>query len=264
MAAGVNSMYFGIYPDAIMKRYDLSKAWNPATSPPNPLEWFRMNDNEQDRPFALLPVPELNKLFVGTVPGYGKQGGALAEYNLVTGEDTLLHRYSDLSVIALAYKDYRLFAGTSIWGGLGADSTATEAKLIVRNTSNNQMSEFTIPGSSHKRAITDLIAGPDDKIWGLAEGTLFTFNLSTNMIDYHQDLFPVNYNNVNWHVWRDAKMAVNPDGFVYVTIGGKMYRIDPADMSQTLLVSGGAYLLTQDNAGDLYYMSGVNLYKYDK
>jgi len=59
-------------------------------------------------------------------------------------------------------------------------------------------------------------------------------------------------------------MEPNPDGYVYATVGGKLYRIDPATKQTVTLVSGGASLLAQDNNGDLYYVSGVNLFKYDK
>lgn len=262
IATACNSMYFGIYPKAIIQQYDTTNPWSPSGSPPNPNPLPSLNAPNQDRPFAILPVPALNKLFVGTVPGYGKLGGALTSYDLVTGNwITPPQQFSNLSVISLAYKNNKLFIGTSVWGGLGKTPEATEAKLFVRDTTTNQTTEFPVGG---KRAITDLIVGPDNKIWGLAEGTLFKFDLSSSTITYTQDLFPVSYSSVTWNIWRDAKMVVNPDGFVYATIGGKMYRINPNDMSTKTLVSSGAYLLTQDFEGDLYYMSGVNMYKYDK
>ncbi|MEF3306781.1 carbohydrate binding domain-containing protein [Paenibacillus sp. GYB003] len=258
-----SSLYFGIYPGAIIQQYDVTQPWNPTGTPRNPKTLFNLGSWEQDRPFGMLAVPSLNKLFVGTVPDYGKLGGAFAVYDLGTAALSVTRNViPDQSVVSLAYKNNEVFGGTSVWGGLGIAPTAAEAKLFVWDATLNQKT-FEIVPVAGKRAITALMAGPDGNIWGVAEGTLFVFNPATRSVVYSADKFPVSYSGAN-HVWRDAKMEPNPDGYVYATVGGKLYRIDPATKQTVTLVSGGASLLAQDNNGDLYYVSGVNLFKYDK
>ncbi|TMV51493.1 hypothetical protein FE783_06875 [Paenibacillus mesophilus] len=263
IAEAGNSLYFGIYPGAIIQKYDVTQAWTPGGNPANPKTLFNLGAWEQDRPFGMLAVASMNKLFVGTVPDYGKLGGAFAVYDLNTASLNVTRNViTDQSVVALANKNNEVFGGTSVWGGLGISPTATEAKLFVWDTTTNQKVFETVPVAG-KRAITSLLLGPDGNIWGVAEGTLFVFNPATRTVVYSADKFPVSYSG-SGHVWRDAKMELNPDGYVYVTIGGKMYRIDPATKNTETLIASGASLLATDNDGDLYYVSGVNLFKYDK
>ncbi|RKN84371.1 hypothetical protein D7M11_12825 [Paenibacillus ginsengarvi] len=258
-----NSLYFGIYPGAIIQQYDVTQPWAPTGTPKNPKTLFDLDSWEQDRPFGMLAVPALNRLFVGTVPAYGKLGGAFAVYDLTTGSLNVTRNIiTDQSVIALANKNNEVFGGTSVWGGLGITPSATEAKLFVWDTATNQKVFETVPVAG-KRAITSLMTGPDGNIWGVAEGTLFVFNPATRTVVYSANKFPVSYAGAN-QVWRDAKMELNSDGYIYVTVGGKLYRIDPATKNTETVVSSGASLLAQDNNGDLYYTSGVNLFKYDK
>jgi hypothetical protein len=251
-----NILYSGIYPGANIQSYDV-------TEPGAPQTLFSLKAWQQDRPFGMLAVSSLNKLFVGTVPDYGKLGGALAVYDIGTAG---LNVYNNLipnqSIITLAHKNNEVFGGTSVWGGLGSTPTATEAKLFVWDTVTNTKAFETVPVPG-KRAITVLMHGPDGNIWGIAEGTLFIFNPTTRTVIYSADKFPVSYAGAG-HVWRDAKMEIADNGFIYVAIGGKMYRMDPATKVVELLVASGVNHLTQDNSGDLYYVSGTNLMKFDK
>lgn len=258
-----NSLYLGIYPGAIIQQYDVTQPFNPRGTPANPKTLFNLRSYEQDRPFGMLAVPSLNKLYVGTVPDYGKLGGAFTVYDLATGSLSV-HRniIPNQSVIALAYKNNEVFGATSVWGGLGVSPSESEAKLFVWNTSTNQKT-FEIVPVAGKRAITDLMIGPDGQVWGLAEGTLFVFNPTTRTVVYSAVKFPADYSGAG-HVWRDGKMETGSDGYVYVTIGSRLYRINPATKNTDTLVSSGAARLAQDNNGDLYYVLGNELFQYDK
>src|SRR5690606_34289808 len=123
-----SKIYFGTYGSAIFHVYDTNQPWITGTNPKN-----LGRATGQDRPFGGIGVAAKNKVFFGTVPGYGQNGGELIEFD--AGNNDQLTTYGQVvanhSIITLAYQGGKLFGGTSIWGGLGINPVATEAKLFV-------------------------------------------------------------------------------------------------------------------------------------
>jgi hypothetical protein len=255
MAVLNGKMYFGIYPGAIIDEYDPSKAWKNKT---NPKPIFELKTNyEQDRPFAMLGVDSFNKLFIGTVPDYGKLGGALTVYDASAGTaKTYRNLIPNQSVVSLAYLNGMVYGGSSISGGLGSNPVESEAKLFIWDVAGEQKVYETVPVQG-KEAITSLIAGPDGNIWGMAMGTLFIFDPVSRKVIYSEDKFPEAAG-----TWRDASLVNGMDGQVYGTIAGKFFKIDPATKQITILRDGDATLLAGDELGNLYFVNQNDLWRY--
>ena len=163
------------------------------------------------------------------------------------------------SLVSLAYAEGTLWGGSTISGGLGIKPAEKEAHLFGWDPVSNKRTFdlVPVPGAI---AITCLINGPDGKLWGVADGTLFVFDpLSRQVLSRHQ-LFPVPANRA--HVWRDVFLLRHPSGLVYGTGQSQLFRIDPKTMQVTILQKSAA-LLSQDTAGRLYFRRGTNLWRYE-
>lgn len=254
-----DNIYFGTYSRAEFYVYDTKKPWDKQSKNPKKIGQAA----GQDRPFGGVAARELNKMFFGTVPGYGKLGGVLAEYDEV-GDKMNYHTdvVKDLSIVSLAYKDGLVFGGTSIWGGLGVAPTCKEAVLFVWDTSTkNKVHEFVpVPDA---KAITELIVGPDGNIWGVADGTLFIYDLRQKKLVYSKIIYPVTAETKSKAVWRDARLLQHPSGVIYGTGGGNLFSIDPKTKTTTILpLDIRVFDIAMDNEGRLYFRNGKNLWQY--
>jgi hypothetical protein len=249
-------LYFGVYPHGRIFEFDTTKAWDMEHD--NPRQIAKVEG--QSRPIAVLGVPELSRVFIGTVPEYGILGGHLMEYDPVAqklvdhGEVVEKH-----SVVSLVYAGETILGGTSVSGGLGILPQAKEACLFGWDPRSNSKSFqiVPVPGAA---AITCLVIGPDKKVWGIADGTLFVFDLVTRKIESTTELLPVHYE--DRHVWRDAFLLQHPSGQIYGTLGGKFFRLDPATNTASVLRDEPASLLAMDAAGRLYFRDKINLWRY--
>ncbi len=257
-AEGITSygskMYFGIYPGANIYEYDTAKPWTPKGESANPKKIFTLSNEDQDRPFAMLAVEQEKKMFMGTVPAYGKRGGALSVYDFETGSvEVNRNVVQDHSINALAYKDGLIYGGTSAWGGLGIDPLNEDAKLFVWDVAQKKKVLEIVPAPG-ERAITGLITAKDGNIWGIAEGTLFIFDPVKREIVYRAAKFNVDYTGYAT-AWRDAFLETGNDGNIYGTVGGNFFTIDLATKAVTTIKGGNTKLFTQDNSGNFYFTS---------
>ncbi|WP_229750560.1 Ig-like domain-containing protein [Paenibacillus nasutitermitis] len=251
MTALGSKMYFGVYPGAKIYEYDTSQAWKLNTSVVNK---FELKTNyQQDRPYAMLGVPELDKVLIGTVPDYAISGGALTLYDPAANTYEV-HRniVPDQSVVSLAYKDGKVYGGTSYAGGLGTEWPYADGKLFVFDIATKTIELVTVPIPG-KGAVNQLIVGPDGNIWGFAQGTFFVFDPATKQVlrEYTLDAFPESVG-----TWRDAELETSAaDGRVYGTSAGdNFFRIDIVNGKPAItLLAKGATLLTQDNYGNFYF-----------
>lgn len=247
-------LFFGVYAKA--------EVWTLDTALPltNPVR-RRIIGSEQDRPFAITSGG--NRVFIGTVPDYGKLGGALTVYD--GGADTWAtyrNVVQDQSVIGLAYRDGKLYGSTSVWGGLGATPTASEARVFVWDVaSGTKVAEVApaIAGVAAPKAIGQLSFGPDGKLWGAAQGTLFVMDPDTLQVERSRAVFPSDW--AISHYWRPVYLRWAPDGMLYATLRSKLVAIDPETLESVQLAD--TPLMTVGDDGDLYYATGASLTKID-
>ncbi|RKD12786.1 hypothetical protein BCY91_11080 [Pelobium manganitolerans] len=255
MVAHKNSIYFGIYPKARVYRYDVNQEWNPKQQNPALLGYIK----NQDRPFATASLPDQNKVFFGTVSGYGKLGGALAEYDV---ESDSLFTYSniipDQSIASLLYKDGILWCGTTIFGGLGAKPTQAEGKIFVWDVHSKKIVREIVPAKGGM-AVTCLADGPNNTIWGFVDGSIFVINPRTGKVLKKKTLFKIDTNPS--HIWRVGFLQLHKNGLMYGAAGGNFFKVDPRTMDITILKTGVG-LLSMDPNGTLYTRDTENLWSY--
>lgn len=248
-------MYFGVYPHARFYEFDPAKPW--ATN--NPRQFAHVPG--QSRPIAILGVPELSTVFIGTVPEYGLLGGHLFTYDPKSDQ---FHDDGELvsqqSVVSLIYADKLMIGGTSIAGGLGIPPKARQAKLFGWDPQTKRK-VFEFAPVPNTQAITSLIIGPDGNVWGVANATLFIFDPASQKVLFTKKLLEKDTTK-NYALWRDAFMIVHPSGQVYATLDGKFLEINPATKAVTVLRDKGAKLLAMDRTGRMYFGDNVNLWQY--
>ena len=249
-------IYFGIYPKGHMYEYNTEKAWDVKLGNPK----FLGQIPDQSRPFAVLSEKESAKVFFGMVPEYGKLGGALVSYDPAKAElKSLGIVVADQSIVSLTYANGLLWGGTSISGGLGVMPSTKVPKLFSWDISKGVLVDEIIPVQG-ANAITSLIQGPDQNIWGMAGGTLFVFDPKSKKEVNQKVIYPTPA--LTSHVWRDAFLVVHPSGIIYGTGSNQLFRIDPKTMDVEFLVKP-ASLLTIDDQGRLYFHRSAELWQYD-
>lgn len=255
MAYSGDTIFMGIYPHGHYYYYNTKAPWDPKQGNPKHLGQVP----GQSRGFAVLPVTHKNKVYFGTVPDYGQLGGALVSYDLEKQQlDAMVNILPDQSIISLVYAGDLVIMGSSVSGGLGAAAKAEEARLVGWDPDKKDK-VFDIAPLAGAMAITGLLKVSDGIIWGLADGILFEFDLQRREVIRTKQIHAAP--NRGGHVWRSAFLAKHPDGNVYGTGGGNLFRIDPQTFSVTILEEK-ASLLAMDEKGALYFKRNTELWRY--
>ncbi|KIL49859.1 PQQ-binding-like beta-propeller repeat protein [Jeotgalibacillus soli] len=262
------NIYFGTYPGAKMYRYDPNKPFDYQENGLGNPGLFLDIEDEQDRPFAMTTGD--NQLFIGTIPGYGKLGGAITvvseEENkkgeMVIESQTYRNIVKDQSIFGLAYKDGKLFGGTSITGGLGINPAADEAKMFVFDVETGQViKEFTpeIPGYTNKmQMIGDLSFGPDGLLWGIIDGIIFAMDPETFEVVKSKIVYETAFNSSKF---RPFYLQWGNDGLLYTTLNRKLTVVDPQTLNTQQLVDGTVNLMSLGTNGSIYYAMGSKLFE---
>ncbi|MEQ7800350.1 hypothetical protein ABDJ41_11140 [Pedobacter sp. ASV1-7] len=255
MAVQEKFIYFGIYPKGRFYVYNTDEKWNPDANNPR-----KIGEIEgQSRSFAILSIPDQQKMVFGMIPDYGKLGGALLVYDKASDKLSSYGKVISMQSISSLVKTTDLvLGGTTISGGLGVKPVAKEAVLFGWNMDTNRK-EFElvpVPGAS---AITCLINGPDGNVWGIAGGMLFIFDTEKREVISTHKLYDVPP--LTSHVWRGGTLVIHPSGEVYGTGNDHLFKIDPKTKTPTILVKG-ASLLAMDKDGNLYFRRTKELWQY--
>lgn len=259
-------IYYGGYPGANCYEHDPAAPW---VSGSNPRIAFSLKPQRQDRPFGM--TSGAGRVFFGTVPDYGVLGGALAVYDPVTCKHTVqMHDQlgiTDLSLIALAYAEGKVYGGTTISGGLGAAPTQTRAKLLEFDVTAGTGRGIALPESiPNQKVISAVLAGPEGRIWLMVEGWLVIYNPATGVFEHQANLFPevVYKPTANAAKLRDAALHLGYDGWIYGTISDRvLFKLDPATKALTVITEKeGGTGLTEDVYRNLYFFKGSNLRRY--
>ncbi|MFW6599177.1 PQQ-binding-like beta-propeller repeat protein [Propionibacteriaceae bacterium Y2011] len=253
-------MYLGAYGYSKFYRYD------PATPTVNPKQLFTSAPVKQDRPFAMAYDPVRDEAYMGSVPLYGQNQGALAIYEFATGKVTHLtdEIATDQSIISVAHNphDGLLYIGTTIDGGMGMEpiSLTTEGQLIVFDPATRTVVRRSVPVAD-RQGVTGLLVDPDGSVWGVAEEQLIKVSPDGGV----QTLGAVSgrYAPDPSHTWAWAYLNWSAmDGHIYGSAGGYLFRIDPASGAITRLANGGTAWAATDTVGDVYFAYRTHLFKY--
>jgi len=246
-----NQVFFNTYPKANIYGLDITKPIDAS----NPAKLFAIGE-EQDRPYVNITVG--SKLYLGTIPDYGKLGGALVEYDSVTKQYQVYRNVvQDQSIVGLAYKDGKIYGSTSIHGGLDSDPPSPAAKMFVWDASTKQkLAEFTpaLPGKA-PTMISGLTFGPDGLLWAAANGTIFAIDPGTQQIVKSKEIYP---NVVDYGMWRPIHLRWGTDGLLYTDLYGKLTVVHPETLEyQALGINTPLFTLGDDN--NIYYASSTKL-----
>lgn len=254
-----DEVYFGIYPGAVIQSMDTNDTGKFTTL-------FEMKtEYEQDRPYIMQYQDGL--LLIGTIPDYGKTGGALSIYNPSDGTHKVYKNVVDKqSIVGLAMKDGIIYGSTSKRGGLGIPDNspilpADSPKIFVWDVEKEiKIAEFTldIPGLNTPM-ISGLTFDKEGNLWGAADGILFTIDTNTNQVSNYKNIYP----EISGRgMWRPVHIKFGADGLLYTDLAGKLTVVDHTseNWDYVTLPAGGKEVdfieLAYDNEGrqNVYFL----------
>ena len=224
MANFRGSMYISSYPQALVSVYDPQKTYHYGKEPSdNPRELGRIDDISY-RPRSTVAGP-LGRVWLASLPDYGRWGGPLSWYDPSTGEKHAYYRiFGDGSCYTLASLEKLglLAVGTTIQAGSGATPKVKQAQLFLWD----YRAEKKVWEGAPDRPVNTfnaLLAGPDGRLYGTITGggtpELFVFDPRSRTFTDRKPLpegSPL-----------DNGLQVGPDGFLYGFTSSCFYRIDP-------------------------------------
>lgn len=235
--------------------YQPEAPFHPAEGSGNPtLVRFQDSDSAW-RPQAMVEGPDGN-VYVGAVAGYGKIEEPLVEWN-VESQSVRLHRdvVEGQSITSLATWNNFIIGGTSIEGGGGSHPTQKEARLFMWDTKAHRV-EFAIVPVPNAPSITDLIAVPDGRVYGIAANTLFVFDPKTRRITSRE---PLPFTHVTFN-----SIGVDKKGTIWGLAEDGIFAIRPGENKAMLIahspqkITGGFAL----RCNEVYFISGALVYRY--
>lgn len=207
------------------------------------------------RPKAMVLGPDDN-IYVGALPGYGLLGGTLTQWKPSTGTVMNFSNVIDEeSIVSLAVVNGLIVGGTTIQGGSGSKSSKSEAKLFLWNPKTQKKVFEVVPVPGHK-TINNLIAAPNGKVFGIADGRmLFSFDPLNKRIEtrpipvlnYLYNSVGIGPDNMIWGIASKGIFTINTD-----TLKVKLEAQSPAP------ITGGFAM----GNGNIYYASGATVYRY--
>ena len=255
------NLYLGVYTKANIYMYDPQKKYHfdrgDIEGSTNPKKLFSLEQYGQDRPFGLAWGD--GKLFVGTVPSYGKLGGVLAMYDEKTEQlEVFQNIVKNQSVVELAYKDGLVYGATSVFGGLGIRPSEEEAKLFIFDPEKKEIvyEDVPLPG---EKAISTLEFDEQGYLWGMSPGKIFKFDLETKMVVHTEELFQHSWEGIN-NYWKGSELIYD-DGVFYGLAKNRFFTYNTRTSAMRMLETNVASI-EQDNDGTIFLSKGTKLYRY--
>jgi hypothetical protein len=242
-------LYISAYPNARLTEINNPELpWEQRTT--NVL--VRLKDYGQERIPALTSLN--NHLFAGTYPQYTTSGGLLLDYDLNTKTYKVYENYIDnQSIITLHPHGNYIYGGTSIHANY---QKAKDGAKFFRFDPTNPEQKQVIPLPLTATMVMNLMTGPDKNIWGAADGTIFSYNPNNQQFKTVKFLPAISGR------YGNADMLFGKDGFLYGTLEGRFFKMDPKTMAYTIIFEGGAEEIAQDANGNVYFKKLSTLYMY--
>ncbi len=248
-------LYLGHYRHARLSVYDPRLPWQPGSgSAANPHVLGSVG-HQQDRVPAMYAA-ENGRIYLGTIPEYGKVGGALAIFDPETGRfEVFRNLVRDQSVVSLAGNGTGLlFGGTDIHGGLGVRPAAGEGQLFVWDMAQGRKVRqlAPIPGAA---AVRSLSWSPSGLLIGAADSAVFVYDDRTQRVVASKSL---PYGLI-------TNILVSRDGWYYGVTPGVLFRFTP-DLQEVEEIyrqskPGFGHVLAETSEGRLFLASGALLYE---
>jgi len=244
---------FGVYPHCQIY------CWDRTDADSVPKKWFDVEG--QSRIMTIASGD--GEVYIGTVPEYGKLGGALIVCNPEEEESVRVypHVIANHSLSSLVYRNGKVYGSTSVNGGLGIDPVEQEAKVFIFDPSEGRVvleKVPEIPGlTSQMSVIGALSFGPDGLLWAITAGAVFAMDPETLDILKSKVIYP-DFEIVNH--WTPSPIRWTRTGLMYATPGRMLTRIDPKTLEHEGL--GVETLnIALDEAENVYYTYATHLYR---
>lgn len=258
MVAHGDLLVGGVYPGGRIFTYDTTRPWQSGTNPGPQL----LLGHEQDRPVALASLADSPLVAIGSVPDYGRLGGALSLYNTANGAIEVYRGVvPDQTPVALIHRDGLVYGGTGIWGGLGIPPSTTEGHLFIFDVTTRQVvhTSVPVPGEQNVSAFAFDDAGT---LWGLTANWLFAFDTATRTVVAKRKFFGVDdsaaYVTGRELFWRNGRLVGATAGRVFEVVPASP---DPATWQLTTVATGASNLAI-DRHGAYHYGRGSELFRY--
>lgn len=247
------NLVFGRYPQGDLYYDNLAQPWGSG----NPGTPIAIGDH-QNRPVAFAEINGLEA--VGSVPESGLLGGDISLWNPVTSAITVYSSpIPDQTPVSLVAYDGLLWGGTSIDGGYGITPTATSGELFAFDPSTGKVVFSMVPKKGAVN-VSGLALDGHGHLWGLADSTLFEFDLASRHIIGKKTIDP----GADGSMYGIEDRVLFDSGRLFATTDYQLYNIDPVTWNVTELYSGPASDLTQDRYGQLYFVQHPSyVYRYD-
>jgi hypothetical protein len=247
------NLVFGRYPEGDLYYDVLSEPWGSG----NPSPAVAIGDN-QNRPVAFTQVGDVEA--VGSVPVSGRLGGDISLWNPATGAISVFSDVvADQTPVSLVNSGGLIWGGTSIDGGYGINPTATSGELFAWDPTTHQVVFSTVPlqGATN---VSGLVLDGQGHLWGLADSTLFEFDLATRTVIRTEALASTRDDSM----YGLENQLVLDHGRLFATTDGRLFHIDTVTWSVQTLYAGPASNLTEDGQGQLFFIQDPSyVYRYD-
>ncbi len=261
MANLEGKLYISSYPAARISVYDPSLPYHFGSGPDdNPRDLGRLDDISY-RPRSTLAGP-MGRVWIASVPDYGRWGGPLAYYDPETDVRKSYKRIAgDASCYTLAHLERQnlIAVGTNIRGGSGTDPRVSEATLFLWDYHAEEKAwEGTIEGRSAPVSVFNaLIVGPDGLLYGTVRGggvdELFVFDPNARTFTHRISLpggRPL-----------DLGLLNGPDGKIYGFTNTLIYTLDPSTrhVEEVLNVIDGISIAGPILGQEIFFATGAVL-----
>jgi len=205
--------FFCSYPGSAVWRYDASRPWDPGwglvRNPSMVVGKYGLGKGHL-RPYAIIEGPD-DKLYIGSVSGYGTSGGGMAVFDPLAGRRVKNYRepFEEYGVVSLAYDPG---SGTIFGGSKG---------LFVWDPAKEQM--------VHVEPI------PTPNALCLAGGRLFTVSGQTLRVFDIAQRQVVHEASIGTGSQRSNALSLSTDGLIYGLTDKELYTIDPKTYAVTRL-----------------------------
>lgn len=214
--------------------------------------------HEQNRPQALAYQKATDMLLIGTRPDYGLLGGAISAYDRKSGEMIVDRNViQDQSIYGATSIGETAYIGSEIYGGLGSDPVAKEARLAAWDPM-TQIKHWEMTPVSGATQLVDLEA-VDGLLFGVAtspaDTTFYVVDPETQSTIHTEPLD------------ESGLLTVGKDNNIYGTIGNGITEIDTGTFEMTHHATDLNPLedIEGDERGNMYVIGQdqYNLYQVD-